>query len=232
MVTERNIIVFDLDSTLRDTRQSDHMVPYDMSRTEHWLPWQKHVVEYGEPIPGVTNLYRALHDVGLPVYIVTGSQGGTLQWLDKHDIPLPDKIVERDMTEHAAPFEYKRKWLSQNAERILTWIDDDVRVSKFVRDTIPETAVMTVVPPVRPSRIMIMRGETFTITKQTKFAIYDDGTITLIRHGPNGDLRFPAGIRVTRPIQNQIENMEKCWDRTVVFPETSSVRGIFSLVNI
>lgn len=127
------MIIFDLDDTLRTTKQSSHMIPADPSRTEHWLAWQEHVVNNGEMIFPNYCLYRACVNTETEdsVTILTSSQFGTQQWLEMNELPLPDQIIERHPNDHSTPFEFKKRFIDENHGNITLWIDDHTEVCDY-----------------------------------------------------------------------------------------------------
>lgn len=126
------MIIFDLDDTLRTTKQSSHMIPADPSRTENWLAWQDHVVNHGRPIFPVHLLYKSCMYRGLySTVILTSSQFGTQQWLEMNELPLPGQIIERHPNDHSTPFEFKRRFIDENHGSITLWIDDHTEVCDY-----------------------------------------------------------------------------------------------------
>lgn len=126
------MIIFDLDSTLRSVKKSDHMIPDDITISLNWVEWQKHVNETSEPIESVITVYNALYDNN-DILVVTSSMFGTAEWFLKHDIGLPDGIVERDEKDNRTPEEYKIDWVKKNTSLIDLWVDDNETVCDFTR---------------------------------------------------------------------------------------------------
>lgn len=125
------MIIFDLDDTLRTTKQSHEYIPADPSRTENWLAWQDHVVNNGQVILHVEPTYHACIRSEYPVTILTSSQFGTQQWLEMNELPLPDQIIERHPNDHSTPFEFKKRFIDENHGSITLWIDDHTEVCDY-----------------------------------------------------------------------------------------------------
>lgn len=131
------MIIFDLDDTLRTTKQSSHMIPADPSRTENWLAWQDHVVNNGVGVEEGISYYfyylkvRQVLGNGLTLKILTSSQFGTQQWLEMNELPLPDQIIERHPNDHSTPLEFKKRFIDENLGNITLWIDDHTEVCDY-----------------------------------------------------------------------------------------------------
>lgn len=126
------MIIFDLDSTLRSVKCSNHLIPEDITVSLNWVEWQKHVNENSVPIDHVVTLYKGLYNDN-DILLVTSSMFGTAQWFIKHDIGLPDGIIERDKTDNRTPEEYKMDWIKKYIDLIDMWIDDNEIVCEFTR---------------------------------------------------------------------------------------------------
>ena len=129
------MIIFDLDDTLRCTKDSRHLHPLDPTKTWEWVGWQNHVNEHGKPKSDIVDLYSRyyLKYRSVPMTVLTGSQYGTSQWFINNGIHHPDKIIERPGDCHLPPFEYKRQWIDSNHKDIFLWVDDDHKVCDYVR---------------------------------------------------------------------------------------------------
>ena len=128
------MIIFDLDSTLRNVACSQHIIPQDMTISENWVEWQKHVNENATPNLVDVQLYEHLHEHN-ETMIVTSSMFGTVEWLMNNGIELPsDGIVERDKYDNLSPEEYKKCWITRNRPIIDMWVDDNEVVCEFARE--------------------------------------------------------------------------------------------------
>lgn len=127
------MIIFDLDDTLRTTKQSHEYIPADPSRTENWLAWQEHVVNNGQVVnPECLVKYMDYCDsCEHRVIILTSSQFGTQQWLEMNELPLPDDIIERHPNDHSTPFEFKKRFIDENHGSITLWVDDNTEVCDY-----------------------------------------------------------------------------------------------------
>lgn len=125
------MIIFDLDDTLRTTKQSHEYIPVDPSRTENWLAWQDHVVNNGTLMLHTEPVYHACIRSEHQVTILTSSQFGTRQWLEMNELPLPDQIIERHPNDHSTPFEFKKRFIDENHGSITLWIDDHTEVCDY-----------------------------------------------------------------------------------------------------
>lgn len=124
------MVVFDLDNTLRDSSCGDHMIPQDVTKARNWIEWQSYVNEHGDIIQATLRLYRLLHHLDKKV-VVTSSQFGTQEWLDKYGIEM-DWIVERDEYDDRHGFDFKMSFIDSYSSQIELWIDDDPKVLDYV----------------------------------------------------------------------------------------------------
>ena len=100
------MIVFDLDSTLRDITGSAPYAPHD---GKNWVNWQNWVNANSTVIENIAELYtQFVVNQSDTVAIVTSSQFGTVEWLERHGLPLPDLIVERQADDHLHPHDLKK----------------------------------------------------------------------------------------------------------------------------
>lgn len=87
-----SVALFDLDSTLADTRHRRGLVPIDPRTAADWLPY---AIAAGEdaPVPGTIRMARMFASAGHGVYIITARPrtpeiaGITAEWLTRHDVP-------------------------------------------------------------------------------------------------------------------------------------------------
>lgn len=128
------MIVFDLDSTLRNTKNDYPYTPFarktDHLITTNWTDWQKYVNKNGKPVEKIVELYRSFYCDNL-MAIVTSSQFGTVDWLNKHDIPVPDGVIERNSDDNRSPYDYKKEFIDKNREKITLWVDDDQKICDY-----------------------------------------------------------------------------------------------------
>ena len=134
---EQKLVIFDLDNTLRDNAGSGHMIPCNlglsMNVAANWAPWQAYVNENSPTIKYMCNLYESMvDDPEYKVMIVTSSSFGTMGWLCKWSISLPDTIIERNITDNRSPKEFKEDFIS-SMRRIDLWVDDDPIVCNIMR---------------------------------------------------------------------------------------------------
>ena len=54
----RDLIIFDLDGTLRDTTGGEHCIPSDPTKAVNWQDWQQWVNENGKPIKENVDYYH------------------------------------------------------------------------------------------------------------------------------------------------------------------------------
>ena len=121
------IIVYDLDGTLRDTSCGDPYVPEDKSKPENWVEWQHYVNRYGTRLPEYKSYNKDICGCK-DVFIVTSSQFGTKDWLVGNVMLLPDKIVERELDDCRHPVVYKKEWIDKHHADVVKWVDDNIEV--------------------------------------------------------------------------------------------------------
>lgn len=129
------MIVFDLDSTLRDITGSAPYAPHGdaSTKTQNWINWQHWVNTNGTVIENIAELYTDfVINHGNPIAIVTSSQFGTKEWLECHGLPLPDIIIERQADDHRHTHELKKHWIQHKAPNITLWIDNDTDMLDYV----------------------------------------------------------------------------------------------------
>lgn len=128
------MIVFDVDKTLRHTKNDYSHTPFakktDSLNSENWVEWQEFVNKNGKPVEKIVELYRSFYCDNL-MAIVTSSQFGTLDWLTKNEIAIPDVLVERKPGNNLKPFEFKKNFIDTNREKITLWVDDDVKTCDY-----------------------------------------------------------------------------------------------------
>lgn len=124
------MVVFDLDDTLRDASCGAHLIPDDVTKARNWIGWQRYVNEHGDIIHATMRLYRLLHHFDRKA-VVTSSQFGTEEWLDKCGLEF-DWIVERDKNDDRHGFDFKKSFIDSYRSEIELWVDDDSRVLDYV----------------------------------------------------------------------------------------------------
>ncbi len=125
----KEIIVFDLDGTLRNNDGSAPWVPSDVTKAINWIAWQGWVNYNGKAIRIIADLYcrlqrRAYETRNLEVWIVTSSQFGTAGWLTRKGLPQPNRIIERSKGDNSSPYELKQNFLDNHGQSVIAWIDD------------------------------------------------------------------------------------------------------------
>ena len=125
------MIVFDLDNTLRDVSNADHLIPSDRTRQENWIEWQKYVNYNSLPIKDMVDVYKEKIATGRDVVIVTSSSFGTYGWLNDHEIPTPYDIHEREVGDNRSALDLKKQWIDGNQSRIELLVDDDIDVCDY-----------------------------------------------------------------------------------------------------
>lgn len=140
------IIVYDLDGTLRDTSCGDPYVPEDKSKPENWAEWQHEVNESGTRLPMCCNYNKDVCDLK-DVFIVTSSQFGTEDWLEANAMFQPDKIIERELGDCRHPVVYKKEWIDKYHADVVKWVDDSKEVCDYIRGCYPHIEVVEVCQP-------------------------------------------------------------------------------------
>lgn len=137
--TEPQLVVFDLDNTLRNNEGSAHVIPMNlglsMDVAANWAPWQHYVNEMSPTIPYMADLYTSMCvDSKYEVWIITSSSFGTRDWLQKHGLPLPKYLHERAITDNASPREFKESVVEDLLPTITLWVDDCPKMCAYMRD--------------------------------------------------------------------------------------------------
>lgn len=129
------MIVFDLDNTLRSAVNDYVHTPFalgtDPSKMTNWVTWQHFVNENGVPVDHIIKLYHQIYECDA-IVILTSSQFGTLEWLNKHSIYIPDGIEERQTGNNLSSTEYKKPFIDGNKNDITLWVDDCVKTCDYV----------------------------------------------------------------------------------------------------
>lgn len=133
---EGNFVVFDLDNTLRKTTDDYEHTPYaknlDPKPVGNWKCWQEFANQHGKPIERTVDLYRCMILSGVRIIILTSSAFGTKEWLGKFDIPQPDLILERDVSNRRMSVDYKKPFIDKCKHNIELWVDDCVKTCDYV----------------------------------------------------------------------------------------------------
>lgn len=137
------IIVHDLDGTLRDTSCGDKYIPENKTKPKNWREWQHHVNLYGVPLPTCCSYTEDVRG-GKNVFIVTSSQFGAAYWLEKRDLPQPNEIIERAPDDCRHPVVYKKEWIDKHHTDVVKWVDDCKDVCDYIRNTYPHIEVVEV----------------------------------------------------------------------------------------
>lgn len=139
-----NVVIFDLDGTLRTEDQSEHLRPNDPTITANWLDWQEHINERGKVIQENKALYDLVSYFGHKIIILTSSQHGTDKWLFNNNISPPHKVIERDHKNNKDPVSFKSdiiKKLISNGIKITHWIDNSELMCEFIKTNHPEVNI-------------------------------------------------------------------------------------------
>ena len=130
------MIVFDLDNTLRNSNGDYPHTPFalgtDPGDTVNWVTWQKWVNANGVPIDRIVKLYHEIYEGPDVIVILTSSQFGTLEWLSKHNINIPDGIEERQPNNNLSSTEYKKPFINKHKDDISLWVDDCIKTCDYV----------------------------------------------------------------------------------------------------
>lgn len=141
-----DLIIYDLDGTLRTEEQSKHLHPKDPSKAVNWVEWQNHINANGALITENADMYEC--DLcGHTVLILTSSQYGTHDWLELQGVDFPDYLIERQFYDDREPLLYKTDTLHkliQHGHNIVKWVDNDERVCTEIRKWYPEIEVVQV----------------------------------------------------------------------------------------
>lgn len=127
-----DLVIWDLDSTLADTRHRRDFMPPRESWSDN-LAWQGYSMQCAEDaaIEGTHNLFAMLREVGYIPVILTGrlacAEGRTKYWLKRHGLAPAHLIMRPDVASDLRPEEWKRetvaRMLSQGF-RVRLAIDD------------------------------------------------------------------------------------------------------------
>ena len=132
----KDIIVFDLDGTLRDGTHRAHLVPKEnLDRTESWDAFNR---ACGNDAPIWDNL-RLLHSLSrtYDIVILTSccdvAQMETVAWLERH-LGNSHNLTMRPAYDHRPDTEFKEAMLRKiGLDRILCCYEDNFRVAKHIR---------------------------------------------------------------------------------------------------
>lgn len=142
-----NVVIFDLDGTLRTEKQSVHLHPGIPTVAANWLEWQDHINENGEVIRENKALYDLFGDFGHKIIILTSSQHGTDKWLFNNNISLPYKVIERQSDNDKDPVSFKSNIIEKlisDGVKITHWVDNSELMCGFVKDNYSDVNVMIV----------------------------------------------------------------------------------------
>ncbi len=130
------MIVFDLDGTLRITKNDEKFTPYakgtDPSDPANWLDWQEFANANGQPNGRFVRLYTDVCSTSATVYVVTSSQFGSLDWLNRYRLPTPYSIVERNSADWSSGLAYKKPFIDRRRNQITLWVDDHPATCDYV----------------------------------------------------------------------------------------------------
>ena len=132
----KDIIVFDLDGTLRDGTHRAHLVPKEnLDRTESWDAFNR---ACGKDVPIMDNirLLRSLsqtHSIIILTSCCNVAHWETYDWLERHEVPYYDLIM-RPTDDHRPDTVFKESWLRRiGFDRIVCCFEDNFRVAKHIR---------------------------------------------------------------------------------------------------
>ena len=132
----KDIIVFDLDGTLRDGTHRAHLVPKEnLHRTESWDAFNR-ACGKDAPIWDNIEVLRALYQRHGIVILTSCSEvarSETSRWLDVHGVTATHLIM-RPADDHRPDTEFKEAKLREiGLHRILCCYEDNFRVAKHIR---------------------------------------------------------------------------------------------------
>lgn len=132
----KDIIVFDLDGTLRDGTHRSHLVPKEkLDRTESWDAFNR---ACGKDAPILDNLalMRCLYQNYFIVILTSCSdvaQTISRRWLQEHG-GYYSQLIMRPEDDHRPDTEFKEAMLRKiGLDRILCCYEDNFRVAKHIR---------------------------------------------------------------------------------------------------
>lgn len=136
-MSNSDIVVFDLDDTLADTRHRAHLVPHpDM---QGYAPnWDRFSRACGRDAPIMANialLVALSRDYRIFILSSRGevALAETAAWLARHNIPYDRLLLRRD-NEHQPPEELKRDWITNiGPSNVLCAFDDNPAVCATIR---------------------------------------------------------------------------------------------------
>lgn len=132
----KDIIVFDLDGTLRDGTHRLHLVPKEnLDRTESWDAFNL-ACGKDEPIWDNIQLMQDLRDWNEIVILSSCCEVAreiTVEWLREH-AGLGIQLIMRPADDHRPDTEFKEAMLRKiGLDRILCCFEDNFRVAKHIR---------------------------------------------------------------------------------------------------
>lgn len=140
-----DLIIYDLDGTLRSEEQSKHLHPKDPSKAVNWIDWQNHINRHGVALSEIDAYEDDIANGD--VLILTSSQFGTESWLDSNEMTQPSYLIERQFYDDREPLLYKTDILHdmiQHGNTIVKWVDNDERVCDEIRKHYPDIEVVQV----------------------------------------------------------------------------------------
>lgn len=133
-----DIVIFDLDDTLTDTRHRAHLVPHPDYRG--YAPnWDRFSLACGMDAPIMANialLVALSRDYRIFILSSRGevALAETTAWLARYSVPY-DRLLLRADNEHRSPEEIKRDWIRNiGPANVLCAFDDNPTVCETIRD--------------------------------------------------------------------------------------------------
>jgi phosphoserine phosphatase len=129
----KDVVFFDLDSTLADTRQRQYLID-EAKEAGKEVDWEAYSLLCADdvPFPGPVRLARMLRNSGYFIVIVSGrsesAMSQTVRWLYGYEVPF-DEVILRSNDNQSSNEEFKitaiRNWLDKHGE---TWEIDKPRL--------------------------------------------------------------------------------------------------------
>ncbi len=136
-MSERDIVVFDLDDTLADGSHRSHLIPVESLRgtASNWDRFSL-ACENDQPItPNIHLLVALSHHYRIFILTSRGdvAYAETVSWLGRHNIPY-DRLLMRGEREHRPPAAIKLDWLNSiGPDSVLCAFDDNPQVCNAIR---------------------------------------------------------------------------------------------------
>lgn len=131
------MIIFDLDNTLRHTKDDYPHTPFAKGKCPeqqcNWVQWQHFANDTGQPIQHMVKFYEMMRKLELEtITIVTSSQFGTKEWMLAKGLTMPDSIIERQPNDNLSGVDYKKQYIKLWKDKITLWVDDHIETCDYV----------------------------------------------------------------------------------------------------